>query len=110
GGGSAITFNFNSPQQIDLVKLQNGNAAALLNGASVPAGNYDWIRLAMNVGANNVVANSYIEVNGAQFPIIVPSGSETGLKLVQGFTMTANQVANFTIDFVLQQAVTAPPG
>ena len=110
GGGSAITFNFSSPQQIDLVKLQNGNAAALLNGASVPAGNYEWIRLAMNVGANNVVANSYIEVNGAQFPIIVPSGSETGLKLVQGFTMTANQVANFTIDFVLQQAVTAPPG
>jgi hypothetical protein len=24
--------------------------------------------------------------------------------------MTANQVANFTIDFVLQQAITAPPG
>jgi len=110
GGGSPVTFNFGSPQKIDLVKLQNGNAAALLNGASVPAGNYDWIRLTLNVGANNVVANSYIEINGAQYPIIVPSGSETGLKLVQGFTMTANQVANFTIDFVLQQAVTAPPG
>ncbi len=110
GSGSAITFNLSSPQQIDLVKLQNGNAAALLNGASVPAGNYDWIRLMLNVGANNVVADSYIEINGSRFPIIVPSGSETGLKLVQGFTMTANQVANFTIDFVLQQAVTMPPG
>ena len=110
GGGKSITFNFNSPKQIDLLTLQNGNAATLLSGASVPAGDYDWIRLLLNVGSNDVVAGSYIEINGAQFPIIVPSGEQTGLKLVQGFTMTANQVANFTIDFVLEQAITAPPG
>jgi Domain of unknown function (DUF4382) len=110
GGGSAVSFTFPSPQQIDLLQEQNGNAAALLTGASIPAGHYDWIRLMVGVGVQNVVADSYIEVNGAQYPIIIPSGSQTGLKLVQGFTMTANQVANFTIDFVLQQAVTAPNG
>src|SRR6185437_10464220 len=110
GGGSATTFNFSSPKQIDLLTLQNGNAAALLSGASVPAGNYDWVRLLLNVGAGNVVAGSYIEISGAQYPIMVPSGAQTGLKLVQGFTMTANQVANFTIDFVLRQAITAPSG
>ena len=100
GGGSAVTFNFSSPKTIDLMPYQNGNAAALLSGVSVPAGNYSWIRLLLNVGSNNTVANSYIEINGAQ----------TGLKRVQGFTMTGNQVANFTIDFVLSQAITAPPG
>jgi Domain of unknown function (DUF4382) len=110
GGGSTITFNFSSPKQLDLLMLQNGNAASLLSGVSVPAGNYDWIRLLLSVGSNNAVAGSYIEINGAQYPIIVPSGEQTGLKLVQGFTMTANQVANFTIDFVLEQAITAPPG
>jgi hypothetical protein len=110
GGGSSVTFNFSSPMTLDLLTLQNGNAATLLNGATVPAGNYDWIRLLLNVGSNGAVAGSYIEINGAQYPIIVPSGEQTGLKLVQGFTMTANQVANFTIDFVLEQAVTAPPG
>ena len=110
GGGSAVTFNFSSPKQLDLLTLQNGNAATLLSGASVPAGNYDWIRLLLSVGSNGAVAGSYIEINGAQYPIIVPSGEQTGLKLVQGFTMTANQVANFTIDFVLEQAVAAPPG
>lgn len=110
GGGNPISFAFASPQQIDLLQEQNGNAAALLNGVSIPAGHYDWIRLMLNVGAQNVVADSYIEINGAQYPIIIPSGSQTGLKLVQGFTMTANQVANFTIDFVLEQAVTAPNG
>ena len=110
GGGSPVTFNFNTPQTINLINEQNGNEASLLSGASVPAGNYDWIRLLLNVSSSGTVANSYIEINGAQFPLIIPSGAQTGLKLVQGFTMTANQVANFTIDFMLQQSITAPPG
>lgn len=110
GGGSPVTFNFSSPQTINLLTEQNGNEASLLSGASVPAGNYDWIRLLLNVSASGTVANSYIEINGAQYPLVIPSGAQTGLKLVQGFTMTANQVANFTIDFMLQQSITAPPG
>lgn len=110
GGGSPVTFNFNTPQTINLINEQNGNEASLLSGASVPAGNYDWIRLLLNVSAAGTVANSYIEINGAQFPLIIPSGAQTGLKLVQGFTMTANQVADFTVDFMLQQSITAPPG
>ncbi len=110
GGGKAVTFNFSSPKTIDLLQEQNGNEASLLSGVSVPAGNYDWIRLLLNVSSNGTVANSYIEINGAQYPLVIPSGAQTGLKLVQGFTMTANQVADFTVDFMLQQSITAPPG
>ena len=110
GGGQSITVNFSSPKTIDLMQEQNGNEASLLSGESVPAGNYDWIRLILNVAADGTVANSYIMINGAQYPLMIPSGAETGLKLVQGFTMTANQVANFTVDFMLQQSITAPPG
>ncbi len=109
-GGNPVTFNFNTPQTINLLNEQNGNEASLLNGAAVPAGNYAWIRLLLNVAADGTVANSYIEINGAQYPLMIPSGAQTGLKLVQGFTMTANQVANFTIDFMLQQSITAPAG
>jgi len=110
GGGNPISFAFTTPKQVDLLQLQNNNSASLLTGASVPAGQYDWIRLDLSAGAGNAVAGSYIEISGQQYPIIVPSGSQTGLKLVQGFTMTANQLGNFTIDFVLEQAITAPPG
>ena len=110
GGGQAVTINFSAPKTIDLVQEQNGNEASLLDKQSVPAGNYDWIRLMLNVATDGTVANSYIEINGAQYPLIIPSGDETGLKLVQGFTMTANQVADFTVDFMLQQSITAPPG
>jgi len=110
GGGQAVTINFSTPKTIDLLQEQNGNEASLLDHESVPAGNYDWIRLMLNVAADGTVANSYIEINGAQYPLIIPSGAETGLKLVQGFTMTANQVADFTVDFMLRQSITAPPG
>src|SRR6185437_13629015 len=110
GGGQALTINFSAPKTIDLLQEQNGNEASLLDGQSVPAGHYDWMRLMLNVAADGSVANSYIEINGAQYPLVIPSGAETGLKLVQGFTMTANQVANFTVDFMLQQSITAPPG
>ncbi len=110
GGGKAVTINFSSPKTIDLLQEQNGNEASLLSNTAVPAGNYDWIRLLLNVSSNGTVANSYIEINGAQYPLVIPSGAQTGLKLVQGFTMTANQVADFTIDFMLQQSITAPPG
>ena len=110
GGGQAMTINFSAPKTIDLVQEQNGNEASLLSDEPVPAGHYDWMRLILNVGADGTVANSYIEINGAQYPLVIPSGAQTGLKLVQGFTMTANQVANFTVDFMLQQSITAPPG
>ena len=110
GGGQAVTVNFSTPKTIDLLQEQNGNEASLLDNVSVPAGQYDWIRLMLSVAADRTVANSYIEINGAQYPLIIPSGAQTGLKLVQGFTMTANQVADFTIDFMLQQSITAPPG
>ena len=86
------------------------NAASLLTCVTVPAGEHDWMRLLLNVDSQNTVTGSYIEISGNQYPIIVPSGAQTGLKLVQRFTMTANQVANFTIDFVLQQAITVPNG
>ncbi|HET9107959.1 MAG TPA: DUF4382 domain-containing protein [Steroidobacteraceae bacterium] len=110
GGGAAVTFNFGTPKTIDLLQQQNGNQASLLAGVSVPAGNYDWIRLLLNVAADGTVANSYITINGAQYPLVVPSGAQTGLKLVQGFTMAVGQQADFTIDFMLQQSITAAPG
>src|SRR5262249_31718980 len=38
------------------------------------------------------------------------SGAETGLKLIQGYTMPVGGVANFTVDFVLNKSLIAPPG
>jgi hypothetical protein len=40
----------------------------------------------------------------------IPSGSETGLKIVSGITVTANGASDYTLDFDVRSSVTAPPG
>ena len=107
--GDAISFDFSSPRDIDLLALQGGNAAPLISGESVPAGNYNWVRLKVSAVQDNVF-DSYIQIDGIQYELRIPSGNETGLKLVSGFTVAQGGNANYTIDFDLRKSVVAPPG
>lgn len=112
-GGNEITIDYATPRTIDLLALQGGNVASLLDGQTVPAGRYDWVRLKVNTSKDNT-SPSYLEklVTGVptSFPLFVPSGSETGLKLVSGLTVPVNGAASFTIDFDLRKSVVAPNG
>jgi hypothetical protein len=75
----------------------------------VPAGRYQSIRLLIEAQQNQ--PSSYIDfASGARYPLYVPSGSESGLKLIRGFTVAAGSNSNFTIDFDLRKSVIAPPG
>jgi hypothetical protein len=55
---------------------------------------------------------SYVLDSNSTSPhdLTIPSGAETGLKLIQGFTMPVGGVANFTVDFVLSKSLIAPQG
>jgi hypothetical protein len=105
-GSSAQSFMFTAPKGFDLLTLQNGNAATLLGDTAVPAGEYEWVRLILDPA----VGSSYVIDLSGQHDLRIPSGAETGLKLVRGFTMPAGGRADFTIDFVLQKSIIAPPG
>jgi hypothetical protein len=72
----------------------------------VPAGDYEWIRLMLD----STAGSSYIVDGTGQHALRIPSGAETGLKLVRGFTMPAGGRADFTVDFVLDKSIIAPPG
>ncbi|HET7371176.1 MAG TPA: DUF4382 domain-containing protein [Gammaproteobacteria bacterium] len=103
GAGGAKTFDFDSPKSIDLLKYQGSNAAVLLDGATVDAGNYQWIRLEVDAG------QSYITLDdGSRHDLVIPSGAESGLKLVSGITVPAGGAADFTIDFDLRKSINAP--
>ncbi len=107
--GEAIEFTFDEAKSIDLLALQGSASEGLVNGEEVPAGDYEWIRLHVNA-ENDGVLDSYLELDtGNQLELRVPSGSQTGLKLVSGFTVTANGTADFTIDFDLRKSVILPP-
>jgi hypothetical protein len=93
---------------IDLLN-DSGTASAQLFSQPIPAGSYGQIRLM--VVANGDPSNSYIVLSdGTMHGLQVPSGSETGLKLVSGFTVPTSGVVDYTIDFDLRQAITCPPG
>jgi hypothetical protein len=81
--------------------VQDTSLAPLLNGATIAAGNYQWIRLDIDTN------NSYIITStGAQYPLTIPSGSQTGLKLVSSFTVAPGSLADYAIDFNLRQSIT----
>ena len=104
--GNPIDFMFSPEKGFDLVSLQGGTTATFLNGTTVPPGQYQWVRLMVdtNPGA------SYVVDSTGHHDLTIPSGAETGLKLVQGFTMPVGGVANFTVDLVLSKSLIAPQG
>ena len=70
-------------RQIDLLQYQQGRAALLLDGVTLPAGDYEWIRLI--VDNQLAVRDSYIiRTTGEECELRVPNGAESGLKLNRG--------------------------
>jgi len=108
--GTLTTITFPSTHSIDLLKLQNGATGALTQGASVPAGKYDWMRLKVLADKNTQNESTITLTDGTQFPLYIPSGAETGLKLVHPFTVAQGSTTNLVIEFDLRKSVTAPPG
>lgn len=107
-GGEAISFDYDEPRTIDLLALQGGGSEVILDDVTVPAGAYDWVRLKVNAVADGTL-DSYITLNdGSQHELYVPSGSQSGLKLVSGFVVPAGGASDFTIDFDLRKSVVEP--
>ena len=98
-----------APKQIDLLNLQGGIRDLLLDGQVLPAGSYQWIRLKVNA-ESDAIYDSYITIDGVQYELLVPSGSQSGLKLNRPFSIDADAAIDLTIDFDLRKSVNLPKG
>jgi hypothetical protein len=108
GASAPEVFDF-APRQIDLLALDGGGSEILLSDELLPAGEYESIRLKVNAGRD--ASDSFIELDdGSVHPLFIPSGNQTGLKLIRGFVIGAGSTHNFTIDFDLRKSVVHPPG
>ena len=108
-GGEPEVFDFDTPRRIDLLALDGGGSEILLEDEMLPAGEYESIRLKVNAGRN--ASDSFIELeDGSRHALFIPSGNQTGLKLIRGFIIGAGGTHDFTIDFDLRKSVTRPPG
>jgi hypothetical protein len=108
-GGQAFSIDFATPKTIDLLGLQGTKRAEILDHEQIQAGEYEWMRLKVNADPN-VANDSYITIAGAQCELRIPSGNETGLKLIRGFTIGVGTTTDFTVDFDLRRSIVQPPG
>ncbi|MCD6067309.1 MAG: starch-binding domain-like protein [Bacteroidetes bacterium] len=83
----------------DLLTLQNDITATLTNGAVVPAGTINQIRLVLGPNNSVMTADSIVH------PLSVPSGSETGLKVNANTPVYPNLLTTIVLDFDADQSI-----
>jgi hypothetical protein len=88
----AKTFNL-----LDLANIENVTALPHLVDDGLPAGHYTQLRL--------IVATASIEVGGTTFPLVIPSGANTGLKALP-FDVASQQDTVLLVDFDVARSVT----
>lgn len=109
-GAPVQTFRLDPPRSIDLLALQGSNSAFLVEDAEVPPGVYEEVRLLIDTqdaSCQNLVApfGSYITIDGTDYPLVVPGGGATGLKVKGPITVAAGGSAAYTIDFDLRKSI-----
>jgi hypothetical protein len=95
-GGAWITVA-DAATIVDLQALADGTASVLADTV-LPAGYYTQVRLVL--GDSNTVV-----VDGEVFPLTVPSGNKTGLKLNHPFVIDSGALYEFTVDFDSDRSV-----
>lgn len=103
--GERLEFTFEEPKTLDLLTLQGGETAPLLEDEEVPAGKYNWIRLTLDVDTSYVIDNV-----GNQKTLFIPSGAQTGLKLIGGVSVAQGGQSSYTIDFDVRKSIVDPKG
>jgi hypothetical protein len=98
-GAERKLIEFDEAKTLNLLALQGEDRSLLLDGERLASGDYQWIRLGVNE------ADSYITIDGSQYPLEIPSSAQTGLKLNRGFTIGVGSTNDFTIDFDLRKSV-----
>lgn len=110
--GDKITVDLDPPVTVSNLLDLTGNAAAdVLGKTTVPAGDYNYMRLYMVGGSPS---SEVEEDTGGLFDLLLP-GQQAGaenrfLQLVSGFTVPAGGSADFTVDIDLRKALTKPSG
>lgn len=85
----------------DLLTLQNNVSVVLVNNVNFPVGRISQIR--MDLGSNN----SLVDTLGTKYPLAVPSGSESGLKVNVQQDIVPNSSVDVLLDFDANASVVA---
>jgi len=87
----------NTAATYDLLVLRNG-ASVVLGNNSLDAGHFTQIRLIIGTGSNVVV-------DGITYPLEIPSGEQTGVKLNHAFDIQAGLLYELLLDFDAERSI-----
>ena len=124
--GWIMAYDFDPDLTVDLLELRNGHIKDL-GLAELPIGQYGQLRLILGeleTDENGVIVSehpypNYVVVEGDTEeqidiePLKVPSGYQTGIKILHGFTITAGAAADATkiiLDFDAKNSVVEANG
>ena len=79
-----------APPTFDLLQLVNGVEGVLAIG-DLTEGRYTQVRI--------IIQSATLTINGVTDPLTIPSGEETGIKLVGPFAVTSGLDTELTVDF-----------
>ncbi|HKJ15435.1 MAG TPA: DUF4382 domain-containing protein, partial [Desulfobulbales bacterium] len=119
-GGWVTLPELDLPQTVNLLELVNG-VMLDLGIAELEAGHYNQMRLILEDSEgspepqdppdNNILGlphpsfNYLIDANNEDFPLKVPSGGNTGIKLVNGFDIVADRANELVLDFDAHRSI-----
>jgi hypothetical protein len=93
-GANGVWTTLATPDKtVNLLSLVGGVEELLASGASLPAGHYDQMRLILGAG------NTVTLADGTVHDLKVPSGMQSGIKLVVSFDVAAGTTKDVFIDF-----------
>lgn len=116
-GGPMETFEFDEPKTINLLDFTGEDSSLILDDTTVPAGEYEFLRLFVAPGADN---GSSVVTSEGTFDLFIPGqqnrpdqsqGAPRFLQLNTGedeLVVPNGGDANFTIDFDLRKGLTDP--
>jgi hypothetical protein len=99
GQGGWVTLR-DQPFATDLLSLTNGVVATLADGVQIPAGTYSQLRLVLGPG-NTVTLKS----DGSIQDLIIPSGLQSGLKILVNLVVAGGSFHDVTIDLDAKHSV-----
>jgi hypothetical protein len=87
------------PRKINLATLMNG-VLEELGQTPLPAGHYTQLRLVLAPNSiNEPLNNSVVPTGGAEVPLVTPSATQSGLKLIHEFNVTDGTLVDLVLDF-----------
>jgi Domain of unknown function (DUF4382) len=88
----------NPARKIDLLSLQNG-VLVDLGQATLLAGKYTQMRLVLVSNRSVPLSNTVKPTGGSEVELDTPSAAQSGLKLINGFTIEPNKTNFIVLDF-----------